>query len=157
MPAAVVVSGGAIVEPDFPVLEAFDHVVVALPGADLGSSSIVDEDAAHAGRNHCSWARVFRCNTSFGDHSLLSFKTFPACYGWQDAKGRLEHLVLHPVWLVRSPALCSRRPSPFRPMSATEAGSTRNALVAAAKASRILRCLRKARAAAIHTAAATES
>ena len=48
VPVAAAVSDGALVESDFPSLEPFDHLIVAVPAARLGPDAILDDGGAYA-------------------------------------------------------------------------------------------------------------
>jgi hypothetical protein len=48
VPAAVAVSGRTVVEPEFPSLDAFDHMVLAVPAEVLGGPGVLDESGARA-------------------------------------------------------------------------------------------------------------
>ena len=48
VPAAAAVRRGAIVDPEFPTIGSFDHVVVAVPAAALGLDAILDEGGTRA-------------------------------------------------------------------------------------------------------------
>lgn len=48
VPAAAAVSDGAVVDSDFPGIDSFDHVVVAVPASTLGPGSVFDDGRAYA-------------------------------------------------------------------------------------------------------------
>jgi hypothetical protein len=48
VPVAATVSDGALVDSEFPALDSFDHVVVAVPAASLGPDAILDDSGAFA-------------------------------------------------------------------------------------------------------------
>ena len=47
VPAAVAIGDGALVDSDFPTLGAFDHVVVAVPTAEVGDAGILDQSGTY--------------------------------------------------------------------------------------------------------------